>query len=210
MWQVAGYYDESDDSERGYSVAGFLGHQHDCVHLELAWRERILNKYGLRYFKASELNAGRGEFVKFRDDPTAVDAKFSKREKTLFDQIKIESINLILEFDLLIGIGAVLILPDYQRICDEFREIGKTLPAPYFFCAQLMMMESGFIMHKINSVLTTSQQGIIRPVFDSHDRYSVRAKLMFDEFSRKNPISSNCLLPPFYESDQEYLFEIRQ
>ena len=94
------------------------------------------------YFKASELNAGRGEFAKFRDDPTTVDAKFSKREKTLFDQIKIESINLILEFDLLIGIGAVLILPDYQRICDEYREMGKTLPVPYFFCAQLMMMES--------------------------------------------------------------------
>ena len=51
LWQVAGYYDESDDVERGYSVAGFLGHQHDCVHLELAWQERILNKYGLNISK---------------------------------------------------------------------------------------------------------------------------------------------------------------
>src|SRR5947209_20352106 len=27
MWHVAGYYDESDDNERAYSMAGFLGHQ---------------------------------------------------------------------------------------------------------------------------------------------------------------------------------------
>lgn len=39
MWQMAGYYDESDDFQRGYAVAGLLGHQHDLVHLDLAWRE---------------------------------------------------------------------------------------------------------------------------------------------------------------------------
>jgi hypothetical protein len=69
VWHAAGYYDESDDNERAYPVAGFLGNQNDCVHLDFGWRERILEKYELEYFKASELEWGTGEFAKFRDDP---------------------------------------------------------------------------------------------------------------------------------------------
>lgn len=42
-----------DDNDRAYAVAGFLGHQRDCVHLHWAWKERLLDKYGLEYFKAS-------------------------------------------------------------------------------------------------------------------------------------------------------------
>lgn len=207
MWVAAGYYDESFDVERGYAVAGFIGHQHDCVHLDLAWRERVLKKYGLKYFKASELEWGTGEFAKFRDDPTPenLGALFSDREKALFKTIKVEVIDLILEFDLLIGVGAVLMLPDYHRIFAEYSAMGKTLPLPYFFCAQLVMMESGFIMHRINDQSHESQQGVLRPVFDSHEEYSGRAKQMFDDFARKNPISASSLLPPLYASDTDYV-----
>jgi hypothetical protein len=92
MWTAAAYFDESDDNNRAYAVAGFLGHQHDCVHLDMAWKERLLNKYQIDYFKASELEWGIGQFAKFRDNPEHLDAKFSDREKTLFKAIKIESI----------------------------------------------------------------------------------------------------------------------
>ena len=206
MWHMAGYYDESDDFERGYAVAGFVGHQHDCVHLDLAWRDKILDKYGLEYFKASELNAGKGQFAKFRDNPTGeLDAPFSAGEKKRLDEIKIASIDVIVNADLLIGIGAVLVLPDYRRLAEEYKGMGKTLLAPYFFCAQTMMMESGFIVQKINGTLRPSQYGLLRPVFDSHEQYSGRAKQMFDDFARKNPITSEFLLPPHYESDKDYL-----
>lgn len=116
MWHAAGYYDESDDNEKAYAVAGFIGHQQDCVHLDLAWRDKVLDKYGIEYFKASELNAGTGQFAKFRDDPSNVKAKFSAREKAVFDEIKIASIDVILNFDMLLGIAAVVLLPDYYRI----------------------------------------------------------------------------------------------
>src|SRR5262245_53156801 len=115
MWQVAGYFDESDDNDRAYAVAGFLRHQRDCIHLHWAWKERLLDKYGLKYFKASELEWGTGQFSKCRDNPKNLDARFSQREKDLFREIKTLSIDIILEFDLLIGFGAVLILPDYHR-----------------------------------------------------------------------------------------------
>lgn len=207
MWMAAGFYDESDDVDRGYAVAGFIGHQHDCVHLDLAWRERILKKYELKYFKASELETGTGQFAKFRDDPSPekLDALFSEREKAFFKGVKVEVVDLILEFDLLIGVGAVLMLPDYHRIFEEYNTMGKTLPKPYFFCAQLVMMESGFIMHRINVQSREWQQGVLRPVFDSQEEYSGRAKIMFDDFARKNPISSSSLLPPMYADDKDYL-----
>jgi hypothetical protein len=94
-WHAAGFYDESDDFQSGYSVAGFIGNQHDCVHFDFAWKEKILDKYGLKYFKASELNAGGREFAKFRDDPSDLNKKFSKREKEIFGQIKTDSIYVI-------------------------------------------------------------------------------------------------------------------
>jgi hypothetical protein len=117
----------------------------------------------------------------------------------------VDSIDIILDFDLLVGLGVNLVLPDYHRLYEEYKRMGKTLAAPYFFCAQLLMMESGFIMHKLNSSSSASQQGVIRPVFDSHEEYSGRAKQMFDEFCAKNPVSSSALLPPHYEDDQKYL-----
>jgi len=131
--------------------------------------------------------------------------RFRHEKKTLFNEIKIASIDVIVSADLLIGIGAVLVLPDYHRLAEEYMSIGKTLLAPYFFCAQTIMMESGFIVQKINAPLRPSQYGLIRPVFDSHEQYSGRSKQMFDEFSQKNPITSEFMLPPHYESDKDYL-----
>ncbi|HET9406019.1 MAG TPA: hypothetical protein VFO39_02165 [Candidatus Sulfotelmatobacter sp.] len=205
MWQAAGYYDESDDNKKAYSVAGFIGHQLDLVHLHWAWQKKILDKYQLKYFKASELNSGMGEFAKFRDDPTNLEARFSAREKALFDEIKIASIDVILEFDMVIGLGAVVLLPDYYRIAEEYRQAGRTILMPYYFASQVVMVESGFIMHHINSTIDSGRHGLLRPVFDSHEQYGARAKLMFDDFARKNPISSSYLLPPHYESDLEYV-----
>ena len=146
MWCAAGYFDESDDNERAYAVAGFMGHQLACVYLDWAWKERLLDKYELDYFKASELNSGTGQFAKYRDNLDKLNTIFSERERSLFRQIKIESIDIFLEFGLLASFGAVLMLPDYRRLVKEYKPAGKVLPDPYFFCAQLVMMESGFII----------------------------------------------------------------
>ena len=68
MWHMAGYYDESDDFERGYAVAGFLGHRMiACISISLG-ETGFSDKYELEYFKASELSSGKGQFAKFRDN----------------------------------------------------------------------------------------------------------------------------------------------
>ena len=205
MFSVAGYFDESDDNKRAYALAGFLGHQKDCVYLHWEWEKRILEPYNLKYFKASELNSGKGQFAQHRDSPKGnLDAKFSEREKELFNRIKTESIDVFLQF-LLIGIGAVVMLPDYGRLRTEFTAANRVLPDPYILCAQLVMMESGLIMAELNESASTLQKSYVRPNFDNHETYKHKAMSMFDDFKEKNPVCSRWLLPPNYEDEQDYV-----
>ncbi len=206
MWHAAGYFDESDDNDRAYAVAGFIGHQMDFLHFEWVWREKILEKYNLEYFKASELSSGKGQFQHLRDEPDNLeDRLFSEKEKNLFNKIKAESIDIIVQQELLVGLGVIVVRPDYERLLEEYKSSGTLLPHPYFICAHLVMVESGFIINRINHDLSKSQQGLLRPVFDSHEQYSGKAKQVFDEFCGKNPITSRCLLPPIYETEQDYV-----
>ena len=205
MFSIAGYFDESDDNERAYSVAGFLGHQKDCVYLHWAWEKRILERYKLEYFKASELNSGQGQFAQHRDHPKGnLGALFSPREKQLFNEIKIESIDVFLQFQLL-GIGAVVMLPDYHRLSSELKPQNKILPDPYYLCAQLVMMETGSIMADMNRDASTQQKSYVRPNFDTHETYKNKTKAMFEDFKIKNPVSSRWLLAPNYEDEKDYI-----
>ncbi len=124
MWLTAGFFDESTDEDTEgtcYAIAGFIGAQLVTATLELRWRD-LLKKYGLEYFKASELNAGVGQFQKFRDDPNNLRWRhFSQREKDIFKEIKTTFTDLIVSFNEgLYGIGAVVILPDLERLRSEY------------------------------------------------------------------------------------------
>jgi hypothetical protein len=205
MFAYAAYFDESDDNERAYAMGGFIGNQFGCLHLDWAWRDQILDAYDLKYFKASELNSGTGEFAKFRDDPTRLRIPFSKRESDLFREIKVKTVDLFLDAEFLVGFGVVLLLQDYYRLRDELAKKGLALPEPYFFCASICMMETGFAINHVNEGEPKSQQGYVRPTFDSHKEYSGRANRMFEQFKERNPICSQSLLPPHYEDDQDYI-----
>ncbi len=74
-------------------------------------------------------------------------------KKELFGKIKTESIDIFLEFGHVAGIGVVLVLPDYYRLLEEYKPLGKALPAPYLFCANIMMMEIGVMMNEVNDDL---------------------------------------------------------
>jgi hypothetical protein len=208
MWLVAGFFDESTDQDSGgvsYTVAGFIGNQLVTAILELRWRD-ILNKYKLDYFKASELNAGMGQFQKLRDDPTNTKWRpFSEREKQIFQAIKTDFTDVIIGCgDGLYGIGAVVILPDLERLRAEYGH-AKALPVPYFICANMVMVEAGTEMISQNAGCPPSKLCWLRPIFDEHEEYSGRAKQSWDLFTDKNPQSGKYLLPPHYESELTYL-----
>ncbi len=207
MYLVAGFFDESTDEDSGglsYTVAGFIGNNLVTGILELRWQD-VLNKYGLEYFKASELNAGTGQFQKFRDDPTTHEWRpFSQREKDLFKQIKIDFTDVIVGCgDGLYGVGAVVILPDLERLRAEY-DHAKALPVPYFICANMCMVAAGLEMAAQN-LGHKEDLCWLRPIFDTHEEYSGRAKLTWDSFCEKNPTASKYLLPPHYEREQDYL-----
>jgi hypothetical protein len=159
----------------------------------------------LEYFKASELEWGVGQFAKFRDNPSDLHARFSDREKNIFRQIKTETIDIFLEADLLWGFGAVVVLPDYYRLLEEFKSAGLALPSPYFFCAQVVYMESGFIMDDQNESRPRSESGCVSPVYDQQTEYQGSANRIFEKFREKNPLCSKWLLPPRYEDDRDYI-----
>jgi hypothetical protein len=205
---LAGYFDEStDESTEGftYTVAGFIASQHATVVLELRWRD-LLKEYDLAYFKASELNALEGQFKKFRDDPSVQDWKaFSATEKKKQREIKTGFTDCIVSCGGLFGIGASLVLTDYERILREYSPAKSVLPLPYYLCTGFVLMEAGFQMYEANKHRRDHDKALLKPIFDSHKQYSGRIKQDFEAFCAKNPISATYLLPPDYESDTTYL-----
>ncbi len=220
-----GFFDESMDSEEiegaTYTVAGFVANNNTSACLELNWRE-LLIKYNLDYFKASELSAGEGQFRKYRDNPDCPRwTPFSKREKDKFNEIKIAFTDVIEGFSPYINaVGAVVVLPDYERILLDYQPAAQVLSAhPYYLAAETVMMEAGLIVTLENHRNRSDRQLDLRPIFDSHEDHSGKFKGIFDNFRRNNPLASRHLLPPHYEDDKQYLslqvadniaFEIRK
>ena len=197
------YLDESTDEgslEFCYTVAGWLGADDAFLELDFKWGD-FLRKNGIAYFKASECEGGLEEFAKFRDDPEDMTRPLSGKEKGDLTAIKIQAIDAIVGQRDIFGLGTVLMLPDYARIKNEFAP--RLLLTPYFLCGQLTLVAAGFMMNAWNDP-NPQLSALLRPIFDSHEIYSGRAKEVFDSFKEKNPRSSACMLPPHYESDLEY------
>lgn len=209
MWLAVGYFDESTDQDTEnmcYVVAGFIGAQLVTATLELRWRD-LLKKHNIDYFKASELNAGTGQFQKFRDNPHEHRWRpFSQREKDIFREIKTDFVDLILSFDKgLYGVGAAIVLPDLERLRSESEHARKVLAIPYFLCSQMCLVAAGLEMFEQNNGVSPSEQAFLRPIFHQHEEYGGRAKHAFNSFCGKNPVSAKYLLAPLYESDRDYL-----
>jgi hypothetical protein len=205
---IAGYFDESTDADSSgfcFTVAGFIADLESAVVLELRWRD-LLTEYGLEYFKASELNAGQGQFKQFRDDPNATDWKpFSNHEKAKFIEIKTRFTDVIVKCRGLHGIGAIVVLPDYEEILKTDSRAKTHLPKPYFLCQGMTLMHAGLVANVTNEKARRSETVYLRPIFDSHEMYSGQAKLSFDDFCEKNPVPAKYLLPMHYETEQQYL-----
>lgn len=206
---AVGFFDETTDEDlegSTYTVAGFISNNQASACMELKWAD-LLREYHLEYFKASELSAGAGQFRQYRDEPDRDDWRpFSDREKRRFAEIHTAFTDLIVEFaEEIHGIGAVVILPDYEKIMQGYPPAKKTLSYPYYLASQLVLIESGTQCAILNRNLPSHRRVCLRPVFDSHETYSGRMKQAFDYFRERNPTSARALLPVHYEDDQDYL-----
>jgi hypothetical protein len=207
MLLAAGYFDESTDGEfeeRVFSVGGYIADGYSALQLDYKWKE-LLDKHGLVYFKASEADAGIEQFAKFRDNPSSVHtARFTEREKKILTDIKIEFVDLLCEQPHLIGVSATLHMQNWRAFANDYPGLAKRLPPVYQLCGHLVLMASGFIMNRSNEGRPAHLQGILKPVFDSHQEYADRFIASFDGFREKNPECSRNLLPPIFENDTTY------
>jgi hypothetical protein len=201
---AAGYVDESTDEgieDRSYSVAGFVGNGAAALELDMRWKD-LLTEYDLAYFKASEIEFGFGEFAKHRENLARINDPLTDNEKSFIREIKTAFVSLICDCDEMIGIGAVLLLRDYELLRNESPHAAKVLPNPYVLCADFALLEAGIMVNEVNAFYPYTT--FLRPIFDSHKDFGPRFCASFNSFQRRNPICSRYLLPPHYEIEQKY------
>ncbi len=202
---IGGYFDESSDSEIQnlcYSVCGYVADGASALELSFLWRD-LLKKHNLRYFKASEIEYGFGEFSQYRDDPKILSAPLTKREKEKIVEIKTDFVDAICACNVY-GIGTVLLLRDYELVKAENTKAQRHLPAPWYLCSSFTMMASGMLMNEANRRHPPDRTGFLRPIFDWQEEYKGRFLESFPNFCRKNPESSRFLHPPHFEMEQDY------
>jgi hypothetical protein len=91
---VGSYMDESFDRKQAgvFSVGGILARGIPLFDLDRRWEQlRKRPDIGIKYFKASECQSGKGEFAKFVADPNNITPK----ERTILDSISHEFLDLI-------------------------------------------------------------------------------------------------------------------
>ena len=166
------------------------------IHQNLPNRQSTREKCGL--------NAGMGQFLKFRDDPKPKDfRRFSERENAIFKEIKTDYTTLVVNSEFVYGIGAAIVLPDYYRLKEDSALARKNLTHPYHLCAQTVLMEAGMQMDEHNARFGGDNTSFLQPIFDSHEDHAPRMKRAFAKFKEKNPVSSKYLLPPEYRTEND-------
>jgi hypothetical protein len=195
------YFDESDERP-GFAIGGYSAAYDTWMHLDWAWVE-LLKRWKLKYYKASECEHGLVEFAQYRDDPTDQKSPLKEHERAKLREIKTEFVDAICKHhDDLQGYGAAFVVEDFERIIAEDPIARKTfLEKPYYLGAQLCLVAAAAPALDSNTRRSGIDRIEIRPIFDSHEEYSGRAKEVFDKFAEKNPKSAKVLLPPAYDDD---------
>jgi hypothetical protein len=202
---IGGYFDESTDEateNRCYSVCGYVADGASALELGFAWGD-LLRKHNLKYFKASEIEYGFGEFRQYRDNPDDPSVPLSKREKEKIVEIKSDFVSAICRSNVY-GIGTVLLLRDYELLMFENAAAKRNLAHPWYLCSSFTLMASGFLMNDANRRHPPQMTGFLRPIFDWQEEYQGKFVASFPNFCRKNPESSRFLLPPHFEMEQDY------
>lgn len=194
------YFDESE-SEGCFSVAGYLGSYRTWVHLDWLWQD-LLTKWRLDYFKASECNNGTKQFAQYRDDPSLPQKRLKDHEHAKLREIMTDFVGAVCKVhDELCGIGAVVVLDDFNRLVSESDKARRLFTTkPYYLCMQLCLVAAAIPIRNMRC-RTRSGDDWVRPIFDSHREFSKHTVALFAKFSKKNPESAKVLMQPAYKDD---------
>jgi hypothetical protein len=189
------YMDESVDPKhkgkyRGYfTVGGFMGRGDPVFELERRW-EKLLDKHGLKYFKASECENGWKQFAKF-----VLDSKnITPDERAVLDSISFEFLDLIVHpvafdnrpFLACYGVG---IMQDefYDVIQDDYARsvLGES---PYRLAYDFGFIAGAWMMKQLGEGWGASF------VCDEHEIYSPLAPVAYYKLKETNPEAAHYML----------------
>lgn len=201
MTTLASYFDESSD-DIVFSIAGYVSDYATWCHLDWSWRD-LLKKWDVAYFKASECETLVGEFLKHRTDPEHPRAPMTQHDKDVARYIRTDFIDAICKSETAIfGVGNALIKADFEKIIGENEKALHLFGTdPYFVCLQVCLTRMVKKLRDDNGPIAGKHW--VKPIFDSHEKVSGMAKIVYDKFRQKNPDVSAVLLPLDYQSDIE-------
>lgn len=161
------YCDESyDDKHRVYSVAGYVAKDREWNKLSRNWKNRNL-KDGIDCFHATDCEHGTRDF-----------AHLSKEQRI---KLKSDLITIIDEREIA-GFGIAIFIEDFNAVKDRSEKAKRLLEgSPYFLCLQFLV---GDISARLNDEGINSR---VPYMFDRHDEFSGKAKILYEEVRQKNP-----------------------
>ncbi|HSZ63859.1 MAG TPA: DUF3800 domain-containing protein [Terriglobales bacterium] len=193
---VAGsYMDESFDPKRAgqargfFVVAGLMGRGWAIFELERNW-EKLLEKHGLQYFKASECELGKKQFERFSKDSKNI----SPAERKLLDEISLEFINTIphpIKFDTqryLAASGVAILQEDFYEVIKDAHARAVLGENPYRLAYDIAFVASAWLMKQLGEGWGVSI------VADEHEIYSPLAPEAYRNLKEKNPKAAEYLL----------------
>lgn len=189
------YMDESFDPKkygkpRGFFVvAGLMGRGVAFFELECRW-EKLLRKYGIDYFKASECENGWKQFKKFVHNPSNI----TPAERDGLDVISLEFLGLVtnpVQLDkthYLTACGVGVLQEDFYEVIKHSHARAVLGDNPYRLAYDLAFVASAWLMKQL------SKGWGVSIVCDEHEIYSPLAPEAYLSLKATNPQAAEYLL----------------
>ena len=178
------FLDESfDPKEQGiFAVGGILGRGRPIFQLDCKWKAlRERPDIAIEYFKASECQAGTGQFRKFVCDPKSI----TDAERAELDGIWKEFLTVMggdyCEHSIIYGIA--IIQEDFYEVVKDPNARAILGEDPYWFAYQAAMIEAAFAIKHIGGDYAAY-------ICDEDQKHSPLAQKAYDDLKKKNPNSA--------------------
>lgn len=189
------YMDESFDPKhkgkyRGYfTVGGFMGRGVAVFELERRW-EMLLEKHGLKYFKASECENGWKQFSKFVSDSKNI----TSDERGVLDSISFEFLDLVVHpvaFDstpFLACYGVGIAQEEFYDVIQDDYARSVLGESPYRLAYDFAFIAGAWMMKQLGEGWGASF------VCDEHEIYSPLAPKAYSHLKETNPEAAQYML----------------
>ncbi len=174
------YLDESYDQEMKevFVAAGFIARYEGWSSVEWRWKA-LLEKYGIKYYRAAEAGHARGEFEKppFRTHPK----KLSKEQWGLLQEVRNEFLTVLCNgrlFGLAIGIH----MKDFKKIACTPEILDKFGNTPYYLCCHMALIQT-----LVGARDELRSRELIQVFFDRNADHQAEMKRVHKAFKEVNP-----------------------